>query len=147
MIAEYSHRRYELDGSVNTETFGAQFLFARKLIGEYQPPIPPHAQKRFIERIEPIASLSQFEIIYTDDIFDTENTPSLPRIAIFGSIILEDPIQVMSRISGAGIAALGQPVTPDIIERSLAESALDKCGRIIVSEFEGILVQRPEYKV
>lgn len=144
MIAEYSHSRYELDGSVNTGNFGAQFLFTRKPIGDWQPAIPPHAKERFLKRIEPIASLNQFEVINTDDIIDNIGSPNLPRIAITGSIILESPMDVMSRINWSAAAALRQPITPEIIERDMAQSVLQKCGRIILDEFEGIMMPRPE---
>lgn len=144
MIVEYSHKRYELDGSVNTDNYGAHFLMTRKTIEPYQPPIPPHAQKRFVDRIQSVGTLNQFEVIYSDDIIDTESSLSLPRIAITGSIILEDPMTVLDRTPPNAFRALRVPMTPEYIERTMAEGALHKCAHFLVSEFEGIMVPRAE---
>ncbi len=140
MIVEYSHPRYDLEGSLNTENSSAFFMFAHKMnMLEGVPTIDERSQIRFYNEVGKIALLDHFEIINNGDIDD--GSPASTKVLITGSIITESPMDIISRIPAAGIRALG-PVDPESIETGMARGVLAQCALIIVREFEGIMVRR-----
>jgi hypothetical protein len=143
MIVEYRHPRYDFEAAVNTANFAADFLFTHKtIVSEGSQPIDDRAWARLDESMGKIALLHGRELVRTDDIDGNPDSPSLPKVLISASILLEPASDFMRGISPGAVAALRYPITPEIVEKGLADSALGKCALLIVREFEGMMVPR-----
>lgn len=146
MYVSYAHPRYELSGTMDTGDGSADFVYTRRPITrEGETVLPPDAyRRRYLNKLAEHDGLfmPNFTVLEPTMTGSLHNSFNQPRIQISGSLYLESAESVMSRMSGAAMRLMGGPITPDRIRHELAMSALQKCGRIIMSEFEGFILPR-----
>lgn len=142
MIASYSNRKYEFSGYTNTDTFAADFIFTRRpLHDEDEALIPEGYRQRYLERVGGVAPLTHLDVIDPSMQGSVQESFNQPRIRISGSLIMDSPAYVMGMLTVGAIRVLG-PITPEILEQNMADDLLRRCGKVILSEFEGIMLPR-----
>lgn len=140
MIASYVSSEYEFSGVTDTETYLTDFVFTRRRpVRAGGAILPETSKRRYLDRLYPHAQLSKFDVIEPTMTDGEQEGFNLPRIKIMGLLFIDPPAPTLDAISTEMIDAFG-PVTPEVLERNMAEGLLRKCGEIILSEFEGIML-------